>query len=87
MEVRIRDDGVGFATDQVGSGRHGLVGMRYRVQAEGGVLTVSSQPGQGTEVHARLPAWAPATAASASASASAEPGNPQQSSNSATEKA
>jgi signal transduction histidine kinase len=57
VDVRIRDDGVGFDMLTVGAARHGLVGMRYRVQAEGGVLTVSAQPGQGTEVHASLPAW------------------------------
>ncbi|MEY2890732.1 MAG: hypothetical protein RJA98_640 [Pseudomonadota bacterium] len=56
VEVRIQDDGAGFDTGKVGVARHGLVGMRYRVQAEGGVLTVSSQPGQGTAVHASLPA-------------------------------
>lgn len=55
VEVRIRDDGRGFDTEKLGVARHGLVGMRYRVQAEGGVLTVTSQPGQGTEVHAVLP--------------------------------
>jgi signal transduction histidine kinase len=54
-EVRIRDDGVGFDRLKPGVARHGLVGMRYRVQAEGGVLQVNTQPGQGTEVHALLP--------------------------------
>jgi signal transduction histidine kinase len=55
LEVRIGDDGIGFDPQQPGMSRHGLVGMRYRVQAEGGVLSVHSQPGQGTLVHALLP--------------------------------
>jgi len=55
VTVRITDDGIGFDTHAVGVSHHGLVGMRYRVQAEGGVLSVSSQPGHGTEVHAWLP--------------------------------
>lgn len=55
VEVSVRDDGVGFdATARVGSA-YGLVGMRFRVQAEGGVLTVASRPGHGTTIQARLP--------------------------------
>ena len=34
---------------------YGLLGMRYRVEAEHGTLAVTSAPGQGTQVHMRLP--------------------------------
>ncbi len=53
--IAVSDDGVGFDPDHLGLGRQGLVGMRYRVQAEGGKLTVSSTPGAGTSVQALLP--------------------------------
>ena len=51
----VRDDGVGFDPAAVGNGRHGLVGMRYRVQAEQGSLTVRSTPGQGVLLQVDLP--------------------------------
>ena len=51
----VQDDGIGFDTEAVRLARHGLVGMRYRVQAEGGQLDVQSSPGEGTRVQARLP--------------------------------
>ncbi len=55
VRVSVRDDGVGFDSGaQSGSG-HGLLGMRYRVEAELGMLTVQSTPGQGTTVAASLP--------------------------------
>lgn len=55
VEVTVRDDGIGFL-DQTRPGRsYGLVGMRFRVEAERGTLSVSSQFGQGTLVRARLP--------------------------------
>jgi signal transduction histidine kinase len=52
----VRDDGKGFDASRVRGSTHGLVGMRYRVQARGGRLQVSSSPGQGTTVSAVLPA-------------------------------
>ena len=55
VEISVRDDGVGFDTGTRRGSAHGLVGMRFRVEAEGGVLTVSSTPGQGTTIRARLP--------------------------------
>lgn len=56
----VRDDGVGFQPGQTGPSRHGLIGMRYRVETEGGTLSVSSAPGRGTTVRACLPAGAAA---------------------------
>ena len=80
VAVRIQDDGVGFDSARVGTGRHGLVGMRYRVQAEGGTLVVKASPGQGTELTALLPAgtspanrWDPAPAAADAPAATATP--------------
>lgn len=55
VEVMVRDDGIGFDTQQVGNKAHGLLGMRFRVEAEAGGLELISSPGQGTLVRARLP--------------------------------
>ncbi len=54
-EVSVRDDGAGFDPGARRASAHGLVGMRFRVEAEGGALTVASVPGQGTRIHASLP--------------------------------
>lgn len=56
VRVEVEDDGQGFDPAQVGPSRHGLAGMRHRVEAQGGQLQVLSQPGQGTRIVARLPA-------------------------------
>ncbi|PXW99427.1 signal transduction histidine kinase [Sphaerotilus hippei] len=53
--IQVRDDGVGFDPGQVERATHGLLGMRYRVEAERGQLRVHSAPGQGTTVSACLP--------------------------------
>ncbi len=55
LRVRVQDDGAGFDPSAV-TGRFGLMGMRERVELAGGELEVSSRPGQGTRVIARLPA-------------------------------
>ncbi|WP_007516807.1 sensor histidine kinase [Pseudofrankia saprophytica] len=50
--LRVVDDGVGFAVGtETGSG---LVGMRRRVEEAGGELLVTSAPGAGTQVVARV---------------------------------
>jgi len=54
VELRVRDDGRGFDTDQHTRG-FGLLGMRERVSLLGGRLDISSAPGAGTTVSARLP--------------------------------
>lgn len=56
VEVEIHDDGVGFDPDRQPVSAHGLTGMRYRVEAADGHLTVDSAPGHGTRIHAMLPA-------------------------------
>jgi signal transduction histidine kinase len=55
VEVSVRDDGVGFDTRAKPQSAYGLVGMRFRVEAEGGVLSLASAPGQGTLIRAKLP--------------------------------
>ena len=55
VQVSVRDDGVGFETDARPGSAYGLVGMRFRVEAERGVLQIVSAPGQGTRVEASLP--------------------------------
>ncbi|HEV2092304.1 MAG TPA: GAF domain-containing sensor histidine kinase, partial [Rubrobacter sp.] len=51
----IEDDGRGFDPSGVPEGRHGIVGMRERVEALGGALRVDSRSGTGTRVEATLP--------------------------------
>jgi signal transduction histidine kinase len=55
VEVDIRDDGKGFDVADIRPSTHGLAGMRHRVEAAGGRLTVSSTPGRGTRISAVLP--------------------------------
>ncbi len=55
VQISVRDDGKGFDAHVKPVSAYGLVGMRFRVEAEGGVLVVTSAPGQGTLVEARLP--------------------------------
>lgn len=50
----VRDDGVGFDSDKKISASYGLLGMRYRVEAANGLLKISSAPGHGTLIEARL---------------------------------
>ncbi len=55
VEVDIKDDGKGFNVAEIRTSTHGLAGMRHRVEAAGGRLTVISAPGQGTRISAVLP--------------------------------
>ena len=59
VEVGVLDNGVGFDPGQVRPTAHGLLGMRYRVEAEGGRLEVDSAPGQGCHVRGWLPSGPP----------------------------
>lgn len=56
VEVVIVDDGRGFDATSMKVGRHGLLGMRFRVESHAGQLTIQSAPGTGTVVTAILPA-------------------------------
>jgi signal transduction histidine kinase len=52
VRLGVRDDGVGGADPDRGSG---LVGLRDRVEATGGTLLVQSTPGKGTSLVVELP--------------------------------
>lgn len=51
----VRDDGSGFNTSVVTTRRHGLLGMRMRLEVHKGSLQVHSRVGGGTQVLASLP--------------------------------
>jgi signal transduction histidine kinase len=54
VEMRIRDDGRGFdSTQPAASGHYGLSMMHERAEAAGARLSVTSQPGHGTELIVR----------------------------------
>ena len=53
IELCIRDNGRGFDPDQILSGHYGLGMMRERAEAAGALLSISSQPGHGTELTIR----------------------------------
>lgn len=55
VAVQVRDDGVGFDPGSVRPTSNGLAGMRHRVEAAGGRLTLTSRPGNGTLLSAVLP--------------------------------
>lgn len=55
MRLEVADDGVGFDADAPLQRRHGLAGMRHRVQMFSGSFSVVSHPGGGTRVVASLP--------------------------------
>ena len=62
VAVSVRDDGVGFDASAKTRSAYGLMGMRLRVEAEGGALTLVSAPGQGTVIQAKLPESSPGAA-------------------------
>ena len=55
IELSVRDDGRGFDTEQTLSGHYGLGMMRERAESARLLMTVTSGPGQGTEIAVR---WA-----------------------------
>jgi signal transduction histidine kinase len=60
LTLLVRDDGAGFTppeqpADLVRDGHFGLMGMRERALLYGGQLRISSGPGQGATIEARLP--------------------------------
>jgi signal transduction histidine kinase len=61
LALSVRDDGIGGADQSRGSG---IIGLKDRVEALGGTLSVLSPPGRGTTLHVHLPA-APAAAPTA----------------------
>lgn len=60
VEMTIQDDGVGFDPDRPPGKRKskpgfGLLGMRERATFMGGVLSIQSDPGQGTTIRVKVP--------------------------------
>ncbi len=56
VHVFVRDRGVGFDPDAVPDDRHGLAdSVRARITRHGGTVRLRSAPGEGTEVHLRMP--------------------------------
>jgi signal transduction histidine kinase len=54
IELSVEDDGVGGAALGDGSG---LIGLKDRVEALGGMIEVKSSSGEGTLLHMRIPTW------------------------------
>jgi len=52
LNLLVRDNGIGGADSDKGSG---LIGLIDRVEALGGHMHVASQPGRGTSLHATMP--------------------------------
>jgi signal transduction histidine kinase len=64
FRVEVRDDGCGFDPEVASSqpnGHYGLVGIRERAKRIGGVLTLNSASGAGTELTLSVPRNASAT--------------------------
>ena len=55
ITIDVKDNGKGFQLKNIGPASHGLAGMRHRVEATGGKLTVISTEGSGTHIGAMLP--------------------------------
>jgi two-component system sensor histidine kinase UhpB len=65
LVLEVHDNGRGMDADYARRGSLGLLGMRERAVFVGGELTLTSAPGQGTVVTARIPLLPVATAAAA----------------------
>ena len=60
LMLRVQDNGCGFNVSRAlvgaGSGGHlGILGIKQRVDALGGVLQITSDPGSGTRLEIRMP--------------------------------
>jgi signal transduction histidine kinase len=60
LAIRVRDDGVGIPEHVLArghkEGHFGMIGMRERAERIGGGITISSSPGDGSEITLTLPA-------------------------------
>ncbi len=54
VQLGVSDNGHGFDTLAKRSSAYGLLGMRFRVEAEGGTLSIASSPGEGTRILATV---------------------------------
>lgn len=55
VHVEVADNGEGFDVQKMKPATHGLAGMRHRVEAAHGKLSIASTPGKGTLLRAVLP--------------------------------
>jgi signal transduction histidine kinase len=55
VAVEVRDDGRGFRSPGHSAGGVGLIGMRERLAVVGGTLAITTEPGAGTTLRARIP--------------------------------
>jgi signal transduction histidine kinase len=64
LHLTVRDDGTGFNPEQalVGAGL-GLTSMKERMKLVNGHVSIDSEPGRGTVIHARVPLQVPKRAA------------------------
>jgi len=53
--LQVEDDGIGFDPSVERLNRHGLAGIAHRVQMLAGRLDITSRPGHGTRIEARMP--------------------------------
>lgn len=61
LVLKLKDDGVGFDPARTAEGttdHYGIITMRERAQQAGGDVTITSAPGSGTTVEARVPTTA-----------------------------
>lgn len=65
LTVEVSDDGIGGA--EATAGGSGLVGLGDRIAALDGAMTIESEPGEGTTLHAVVPLGSPVQAAEGSA--------------------
>ena len=60
MTAFVRDQGVGFSRAGVPADRHGIAeSIEGRMERNGGLATIESAPGRGTEVSLRIPRGRP----------------------------
>jgi signal transduction histidine kinase len=67
VHVSVRDNGVGFDPHAPRRSTHGLLGMRYRLESEGGEMRLRASPGAGTLIEAELPESAESSASATDA--------------------
>ena len=55
LRLEVQDFGVGFDRQAVGEGHFGLQGIEERTRLIGGTVSITSRPGQGTQVLVEIP--------------------------------
>jgi two-component system, NarL family, sensor histidine kinase LiaS len=55
LSIEVNDQGIGFSIDSPGGSGYGIQSMKARIHQLGGEMKITSSPGQGTSVVARIP--------------------------------